>query len=232
MRPWVSIVSGVSIDGRISLAQGLPSKHTMPLPLEVRVYLHSLRSRFDAISVGCNTVRLDNPFLRVEYVEGRSPIRVVPCNRLDILPDMNVFKPPGGSILVTTEGVDQELLDLFRKRGVRVLIAGKDRVDVKVMLKGLYELGIRNIMVEGGAKLNGSLLSQALVDELIIIHHPIVVCSKDAPPFAEADNCLPVSFRLVNVEVVEGILITRWIPEEGIRNQSLKLWKSINKGTV
>lgn len=214
MKPWVSIVSGVSIDGKISTGRGVPSKYTMPLPLEVRRYLHRLRSEFDAISVGCNTVRLDNPYLRVEYVEGKSPVKVVPCNRLDISPDMNVFEPPQNSILVTTEEADRQKVEAFKKKGVLVLTAGRKRVNLKVMLEKLYQIGIRSMMVEGGAKLNGSLITQSLVDELILVHHPLVVCSSGAPSLVEGRARRPIPFRLTEVQVIEGFLITRWVPTQ------------------
>ncbi len=222
MKPWVSIVSGITIDGKIAPAKGVSSKHTMPLPLKVRVYLHTLRSKFDAISVGCNTVRLDNPRLRVEYTEGKNPIRVIPCNRVDISPDMNVFKPPGDAILVVPENTDRRALEAFIRQGVKILVAGRDKIDLKVMLGKLYELGIKSLMVEGGSKLNGSLLALSLVDELVIIHHPMVVFSKDAPSFAEAMNVPVLNLKLVSSEVIEGYLITRWIPE-GLENRKSEL---------
>ncbi len=213
MKPWVSIVSGLTIDGKMAPAKGVSSKHTMPLPLKVRVYLHALRSKFDAISVGCNTVRLDNPLLRVEYTEGKSPIRVIPCNKLDISPEMNVFRPPKDAILVVPENTDERALGAFIKKGVKILVAGRYEIDLKVMLQKLYELGIKSLMVEGGSKLNGSLLALSLVDELVIVHHPMVVFSKDAPPFAEAMNVPVVNLKLVSSEVIEGYMITRWVPE-------------------
>lgn len=233
MKPWVSIVSGVSIDGKISPDRGVPSKHTMPLPLEVRKYLHSLRAKFDAISVGCNTVRLDNPYLRVEYVEGKNPVRVIPCNRLDISPDMNVFEPPESSILITSEEADSHRIEAFRKKGVLVLTAGKKKVNLKVMLEKIYQLGIRSLMVEGGAKLNGSLISQRLVDELIIIHHPLVMCSGSAPSFAEGKSSRPVLFRLTEFQVIEGFLITRWVlektPQENMEKYSFEFHTPVSK---
>ncbi|MDW8066134.1 MAG: dihydrofolate reductase family protein [Aquificaceae bacterium] len=218
MRLRVCIVSGVTLDGKISLARGISSKETMHLPLGVRVYLHRLRSEFDAISVGCNTVRTDNPYLKVQYVEGKDPIRVVPCSKADVSPDSNVFSEPEKSILVTTSSVPQERLEVFRSKGIQVLIAGKERIDLERMLTLLAQRGIKSLMVEGGSRLNGNLLSRGLVDELVLIHHPIVVGLVEAPSLAEWSGLPPVRLSLVSLEVVEGYPVSRWLC---LRSQSV-----------
>lgn len=206
------IVSGVTLDGKISIGPDVSSKETMPLPLKVRAYLHRLRSLFDAISVGCNTVKVDNPYLTVEYVKGKSPIRIVPCSKADVSPYSHVFREPEKAILVTSRNAPEERVKTFQERGVRVIFAGEKRVEVEKMLTSLADMGIKSLMVEGGAKLNGELISKGFLDEMVLIHHPMVVGLKDAPFFAEGEMGTPQRFNLRDVKFLEGFLITRWTP--------------------
>lgn len=69
-------------------------------------------------------------------------------------------------------------------------------------------------MVEGGSKLNWSLLSRQLVDELILIHHPIVIGGSCVPTLAEGEkNNDAVKFSLIETKNIDGYLITSWKPE-------------------
>ncbi|MCX7738755.1 MAG: dihydrofolate reductase family protein [Hydrogenothermaceae bacterium] len=118
----VSIISGVTIDGKISIGRGVSSKDVMPLPLSVRKFLHNLRSRFDGIMVGCNTLRIDNPYLTVEYTEGRNSIRVIPCNKVNFDESLNVFSKPGKVMIVTTDRIGSKHI---KKDSVEFIILGR-----------------------------------------------------------------------------------------------------------
>lgn len=211
MKPKVSIVSGVSLDGKISTGKGVSSKDVMPLPLSVRKFLHRLRAEFDGIMVGCNTVRIDNPFLTVEYVHGKNPVRIIPCSRIDFDHSLNIFSKPGKVLIITT---DRDRAHTIRRENTEVILLDGDRVCTLKMMEALWERGIRSLMVEGGSKLNWSLLSNRLVDELVLIHHPVVIGGSCVPTLAEgepaADN---IKFSLISTQVIDGYLITTWKPD-------------------
>ena len=84
----VTLVSEVSIDGKITFGRGKSSKglFTM-LSKEDMEFIHKIRGDVDGILVGMNTIRYDNPSLTCRYVDGEDPIRIIPSNRLEVPED-------------------------------------------------------------------------------------------------------------------------------------------------
>ncbi|MEB3779341.1 MAG: dihydrofolate reductase family protein [Desulfurococcales archaeon] len=136
--------------------------------------LHSLRYWSDAVLIGANTAVKDDPRLTVRLVEGVSPYRIVVSSSLRVDPTHRLFSVPEKSILMTTERWNEAHLKKYTLRGIGVIQAGLDRVD---LYKGLCELrkrGIKRILVEGGGRINYSLLSMGLVDEVWVTIAPEV----------------------------------------------------------
>lgn len=73
-------------------------------------------------------MKIDNPHLMVKHVKGKDPIRVIPYSRADRSPHRHVFQEPHRAVLVTTEEAPTEKIRAFEERGVRVIVAGKERV--------------------------------------------------------------------------------------------------------
>ena len=72
-KPKIILSAAISIDGKISTASGdskLSSKKDL-------IRLHKLRSQVDAIIIGKNTVKIDDPLLTVRYKKGKNPIRII-----------------------------------------------------------------------------------------------------------------------------------------------------------
>lgn len=189
-RPYVLIVSEVTIDGKLTLAKGVSSKEIMKLmDEEANRYLHQIRAECDGIMVGANTVRIDNPNLTVRYVEGENPVRVIPTSTGDIPLDSNVLNTEvAPTIIAVSERAPEVRLVEFEKRGARVIVAGKDRVDFPLLLKKLKEIGINKLMVEGGSKVNWELIKNDLVDEIRLIHLPVVVGGDDVPSLTSGEG--------------------------------------------
>ena len=57
-----------------------------------RKYVHSLRAKYDAVLIGSETARTDNPKLTVRLAEGRNPYRIILDSKLRLNPDLNLFK--------------------------------------------------------------------------------------------------------------------------------------------
>ena len=189
-RPYVLIVSEVTIDGKLTLAKGVSSKEIMKLmDDEANKYLHQIRAECDGIMVGANTVRIDNPNLTVRYVEGKNPVRVIPTSTGDIPLDANVLNTQvAPTVIAVSERAPKERLEEFRKRGAQVVVAGKEKIDFPLLLKKLKELGINRLMVEGGSKVNWELLKNDLVDEIRLIHLPVVVGGDDVPSLTSGEG--------------------------------------------
>jgi 5-amino-6-(5-phosphoribosylamino)uracil reductase len=180
-RPYVIIVSEVTVDGKLTLSKGVSSKEIMKfMDEEANRYLHETRAKVDGIMVGAETIRTDNPYLTVRYVSGKNPTRIIPTSTADIPLDANILKKDSPTIIVTTEKAPEERVKALSEK-VEVIIAGKEEVDLIKMMDMFYNRGIRNLMVEGGSTLNWNLIKNGLVDEIRIIHMPFIVGGTDTP---------------------------------------------------
>jgi len=180
-RPYVIIVSEVTVDGKLTLSKGVSSKEIMKfMDEEANRYLHETRAKVDGIMVGAETIRTDNPYLTVRYVSGKNPTRIIPTSTADIPLDANILKKDFPTIIVTTEKAPENRVKALSEK-VEVIIAGKEEVDLVKMMDILYNRGIHNLMVEGGSTLNWNLIKNGLVDEIRIIHMPFIVGGTDTP---------------------------------------------------
>ena len=202
MRPYVIIVSEVSVDGKLTLYRGASSKELMSLmDMEAYRYLHEIRAKVDGIMVGCETVRTDNPSLTVRYAEGKNPVRIIPCSTANVPLDANIFSKDAPTIIVSTLRAPKERIDKIRKLGAEVWIVGEDLVDFERLLPMLYERGIKSLMVEGGSSINWEFVKRGFVDEIRIIHLPVIVGGENVPTlvggegFKSLKNLLPLRLR-------------------------------------
>lgn len=182
-RPYIIIVSEVSIDGKLTLYRGASSKELMSLmDEEAYRYLHEIRAKVDGIMVGCETVRTDNPSLTVRYVKGKNPTRIIPCSTANVPLDANVLNTSEApTIIATTERAPKDRLEKIKEKGAEIIVAGDELVDFDILLPKLYDMGIRTLMVEGGASINWELIRRRVVDEVRIIHLPVIVGGENVP---------------------------------------------------
>ena len=181
-RPYVIIVSEVTVDGKLTLYRGASSKELMTLmDQEAYRYLHEIRAKVDGIMVGCETVRTDNPSLTVRYVEGKNPIRIIPCSTANVPLDANIFSPDAKTIIVTTKRAPEERVKKIRDKGAEIIFAGEDLVDFEELLPILYSRGINSLMVEGGSSINWEFIRRGFVDEVRLIHLPVIVGGENVP---------------------------------------------------
>jgi len=202
MRPYVIIVSEVSVDGKLTLYRGASSKELMSLmDMEAYRYLHEIRAKVDGIMVGCETVRTDNPSLTVRYAEGKNPVRIIPCSTANVPLDANIFSKDAPTIIVSTLRAPKERIDKIRELGAEVWIVGEDLVDFERLLPMLYERGIKSLMVEGGSSINWEFVKRGFVDEIRLIHLPVIVGGENVPTlvggegFKSLKNLLPLRLR-------------------------------------
>jgi len=168
VRPYTVVFSTMTVDGRIASGWG----ESLLSCREDFVFQHRLRASVDLVLVGSETAVRDNPRLTVRLVEGVDPLRGTVDSRLRVPPSARMFDG-GQGVLVTVEGHPEERLAPYRERGVRVVQAGRGRVDLPLAWERLArELGVRRVMVEGGGRLNGALFAAGLVDELIVTVAP------------------------------------------------------------
>ena len=182
-RPHVLMMSEITADGKLTLKKGASSKILMKyMAHETELLLHETRAAYDAIMVGANTIRIDNSFLTVRYVQGKSPLRVIPCSMADLPLDANVLKNDAPTAIAVCEAAPTERVDAIRKRGALIIIAGRTHVELPLLMKILREkFGVKKLMIEGGPTLNWHMLHDQLVDEIRLIHLPFIVGGADTP---------------------------------------------------
>ena len=173
-RPYVAVKYAQSIDGRIATAVG-DSKWISGE--DERAVSHSLRARCDACMVGIGTVLRDDPQLTVRMVPGASPIRVVLDSTLRMPLAANVLGRDAATVILTTPRAHPEKIEQLRHQNVsvRVLPEGSAGVDLPAAMASLRASGIQSLLVEGGAKVITELLSQHLVDRLVVACAPVIL---------------------------------------------------------
>ena len=183
-RPHVLMISEITADGKLTLGKGVSSKILMRhMSHEAEILLHQTRAEYDAIMVGSSTIRIDNSFLTVRMVEGKSPLRVIPNALADLPEDSNVFDTSlAKTVLAVSEAAPAARCAVFREKGVNVVTAGAEHVDYTLLMKILAEeYNVRSLILEGGPTLNRYMLNEKLVDEIRLIHMPFIVGGDDTP---------------------------------------------------
>ncbi|MDI3512990.1 MAG: diaminohydroxyphosphoribosylaminopyrimidine deaminase [Rhodocyclaceae bacterium] len=172
-RPWVRLKAAATLDGKTALANGVSQWITGPA---ARADGHRWRARACAILTGIGTVREDDPQLTVRDVPcSRQPLRVLVDAGLAVSPAARILQ--GEAILIATATADAARGDVLRASGHEVLVlpnaAGK--VDLARLMAELGARGLNEVHVEAGFKLNGSLLREGCVDELLLYLAPMLV---------------------------------------------------------
>lgn len=171
--PWVRMKSAASLDGMTALHNGQSQWIT---GAEARADGHAWRARACAILTGIGTVKADDPQLNVRAVDTpRQPRRIVVDSRLDIAPAARVLAGGGTWIAAAVPDANKEAA--LRAAGAEIIMlpnaAGK--VDLAELMRELGRRQINELHVEAGAKLNGSLIREGCVDELLLYLAPTLL---------------------------------------------------------
>lgn len=172
-RPWVRLKAAASLDGKTALNNGVSQWITGP---EARQDGHRWRARACAILTGIGTVRDDDPQLTVRGQDvTRQPLRVIVDSKLEISPQTKILQ--GGGVLVVGAVDYPEKSAVLRCTGVEVKILPNavGKVELKDLLEELGQRGVNELHVEAGFKLNGSLMREGLVDEVLLYLAPCLV---------------------------------------------------------
>jgi len=170
--PWVRMKVAASLDGRTALAGGQSQWIT---GADARRDGHAWRARACAVLTGVGTVKADNPQLTVRDVATtRQPLRVVVDSRLQTPLDARVLGP---GTIIAAAGVDAPRSVALRAHGAEVVVLPnhEGKVELPALLQELARRGCNEVHVEAGHKLNGSLLEEGLVDELLIYLAPCIL---------------------------------------------------------
>ncbi len=171
--PWVRLKTAASLDGMTALHNGQSQWITGP---EARADGHAWRARACAILTGIGTVAQDDPQMTVRAVSTpRQPRRIVVDSRLEISPTARVLD--GGGTWIVAAVADPEKAAALRGAGAEIIVLpnGTGKVDLPELMRELGRRQINELHVEAGAKLNGSLIREGCVDELLVYLAPALL---------------------------------------------------------
>ena len=147
--PYVTAKAGMSLDGRIA---SFPGRRWITSEA-ARADAMKLRANCDAILVGAETVRVDDPHLTLRGVaKARQPWRVVWSRSGEIPPDSKI------------------LTDEFRER--TLIFQGKS---LQAVLRDLGKRGVQHVLIEGGGRTHGEAFDRGLVDRVVFYVAPVLL---------------------------------------------------------
>ena len=181
-RPHILLKWAETADGFIAEtnAAGLGEAVKISGELSHRL-VHRWRAEEDAIMVGTNTARLDNPRLNVRLWPGRNPVRIIVDKRLELSTELHVFDGSQPTLVYHLAG---EVVMPHHPRPGEVIYQqlSPDQPFLPQLLTDLHERRIQSVLVEGGTKLLQSFIDAGLWDEMAVFKSPLVLGSGVAAP--------------------------------------------------
>ena len=178
--PWVRLKVAASLDGKTALANGQSQWITGP---DARRDGHAWRARACAVLTGIGTVLEDNPQLNVrDVITPRQPAKVIVDSQLQTPPDARILETSldGGKVLIVAAADHPEKRAQLESQGAEVIVLpnASGKVDLPALLRELGGRSMNEVHVESGFKLNGSLLREGCVDELLVYFAASVIGDK------------------------------------------------------
>lgn len=190
--PYVVVSCAVSLDGCIDDNSG---ERLLLSNAQDFDRVDEVRASCDAILVGANTVRRDNPRLLVRSAQRRaarvavgkpeSPLKVTVTTGLDLDPGAKFFTTGNAAkVVYTTAGNAAGLATQLG--GVADVVAVGEQVEPVAVLADLAARGVGRLLVEGGTSMHTLFLAGGVVDELHLVVAPFFVGDPSAPRFVGA----------------------------------------------
>ncbi len=174
-KPFCAIKMAMSADGKSATRTGDSKWISSP---ESRRYVHRLRAEYDAVMVGAGTVKKDNPRLTARIKGAKDPLRVIVDGRLSIPLNSKVVRK--GTVIAVSEKAPKTKILEAEKKGAKVFVFGKSRVDIKELVKSIGAMGMEKILIEGGSGLNASALDAGVVGRVYLFIAPRIIGGKEA----------------------------------------------------
>ena len=228
-RPYVTLSVATSIDGYIDDAG---PERLLLSNAEDFDRVDRERAAADAILIGAETLRSDNPRLLVGSVERRRariakgrpefPLRVIVSASGDLDPELRFWHQGGERLVYTTTTGRARIGD--RVAEYAEIVALGAIVDFAALLDDLGERGVGRLMVEGGGRIHTAFLAADLADELLLAVAPVLVGDSAAPRFLHPAQYPGGSRRrmvLDDVARVGDVAVLRYSTERASADEDL-----------
>lgn len=214
--PFGILKYAMTLDGKIATATGHSNWVTGQ---EARLLVHQERAVCDAVIVGGNTVRTDNPSLTTHDTSDRNPLRVVMSRSFDLPTDAVLWDVEVAPTLVlTVEGAAPQRQQQLRDRGVEV-VALPDLTPQSAMTH-LYQRQLSRVMWECGGVLAARAIAAGAVQKIMAFIAPKIIGGQSAPSpvgdlgLEQMDRALSlehISLRAIASDyLLEGYVPARW----------------------
>lgn len=213
-RPFFAMKAACLLNGCISIKGGLSRYITSKESLE---YVHMLRSMYNGVLVGINTVIMDDPLLNCRLKRCRQPKRIILDAFLKVPLSARLFSfEPTNVYIATSYSSDEKKKFILKEMGVNVINCNfsADGIDLLDLSKKLIEREICSVLVEGGSRIHGSFLINKLYDKAYLFYAPKitgsygafnVVGAQAAADFSQVSNFKAYTCkRIGNDMLVEG----------------------------
>ena len=211
-RPHIIFSAAITLDGKLATRTG-DSKLSSRAD---KNRVHKLRSKVDAILIGKNTAKLDDPLLSVYGVKKKNPIRVILDSNATIKNNSRILRTSSKipTIIAVGQISNKKNLRRLEKFPVQIIICGKQRINVKKLISLLGKQGIKKILVEGGGEANWSFVKENLVDEAIITITPYLVGGITATTLVDGDGFSAImesiKLKLKNITKIKNEVILHY----------------------
>lgn len=175
-RPYIAIKFACSLDGKIATKTGDSKWITDE---KARLFARKLRSKYQAILVGINTVLSDNPHLGIRIKGKKDPTRIIIDSRFRIPLNAQVLRD--SNIMIATTAHDREKAKILRDQGVTLIRFDSSVIPIAALLEELGKRQIISILIEGGGETIGRFADAKLVDKVYAFHAPILIGGQSAP---------------------------------------------------
>ena len=211
-RPLGILKYAMTLDGKIATSSGHSAWVTNQ---DARSEVHQLRAACDAVIVGGNTVRQDDPYLTSHQVGAHNPLRVVMSRRLNLPENARLWQTAEAPTLVLTEvGSSPAVRELLLQQGVEVVEF--TALTPNQAMTYLYQRGFCSVLWECGGILAAEAIAQGAVQKVMAFIAPKIIGGSNAPTpvgdlglttMTEALLLERVRWRVVGADcLVEGYL--------------------------
>ena len=210
-QPFGILKYAMTLDGKIATTTGHSAWVTSPAS---RHLVHQLRSTCDAVIVGGNTVRQDNPSLTTHGITQHNPLRVVMSRSLDLPTDCNLWNDGLAETLIFTENDNaaQQQKLIGNKTNIITVAA----LTPHAAIEHLYQQGITKVLWECGGTLAAKAIADGTIQKIMTFIAPKIIGGKSSPSpvgdlslnlMTDALQLKEVSTRSVDQDIlIEGYL--------------------------
>ncbi|MGV9269373.1 RibD family protein [Kitasatospora sp. NPDC003701] len=221
-RPYVLLSVATSVDGHIDDAS---PQRLLLSNAEDFDRVDQVRAESDAILIGGNTLRSDNPRLLVNSEKRRAdrvaagkseyPLKVTITASGDLGRDLKFWHFGDQMVVYTTDGAVAKLREELD--GLADVVSTGTTVDFGAVLDDLGGRGVERLMVEGGGQIHTQFLAQDLADEVHLAIAPLLVGQAQAPRFihsAEYPGGSSSRMKLLDATTVGDVVLLRYAPKQ------------------